>query len=518
MSSGEHSRSRPSWSKSEWAPLLRSTEGSTSTHNGSTFNIEDLERDTLNLKHSPGWEAESPLSTAERRKFDDCIRSSDWTGLEKLLTNVSGRTVRFIVRDMMLEKQRRQFLYDVSYGEWIVKFCYCLESMETAAVLNSLRLRVAEETYSSLDFSFRMQFLQDIPWELVTKLFPLLHNDELLAMNLSRRFPPESVVHKMQPLSNAIVMQDCESLSYALQRLRQAKKFSDAAPYIIIVDDNRKYSGVFHWDVLVSMTLLSSTELESTTLRTYTSTNQTVLTSKDTVSQLDTLVSHQRVFSAPVVDPITDVPLGYIDTRTLMDIFADPNETPVPAVSKDALDVSFFQSPIVLLYRKRIFWLLFLVLINVGTAYIIGSFEAQLKRYVVLASFIPLLTGMGGNTGSQAAALIIQSLASKDLRQSDYFRALKKEMLIGIMLAGTLGAAGWLLGYVRGNVEVAWIVGFSLACIVILSNFVGYTLPFVAKALEVDPAAISSPMVTTLIDMAGVTIFFLTSLVFLQDV
>jgi hypothetical protein len=117
----------------------------------------------------------------------------------------------------------------------------------------------------------------------------------------------------------------------------------------------------------------------------------------------------------------------------------------------------------------------------------IAAFEATLESVIVLAFFIPLLIGAGGNTGAQSATLVVRALATGDLRLRQWGRAVWKELAVGLVLGATMGAASGALGLLRGGVEVGIVVGLTMMSIVLVANLIGATLPFLLTRFGLDP-------------------------------
>jgi magnesium transporter len=152
------------------------------------------------------------------------------------------------------------------------------------------------------------------------------------------------------------------------------------------------------------------------------------------------------------------------------------------------------------------------------TATAMGRFEEEIARAVVLALFVPLIISSGGNSGSQAASLIIRALAVGELRIRDWWRVMRRELLAGLVLGGTLGAVGFLRITLWSLVNpaaygphwplVAVTVWLSLIGVVLWGTLAGSMLPIGLKRLGMDPAVSSAPFVATLVDVTGIVIYF----------
>jgi magnesium transporter len=167
---------------------------------------------------------------------------------------------------------------------------------------------------------------------------------------------------------------------------------------------------------------------------------------------------------------------------------------------------------------KRAGWLVILFLGEMLTASAMGHFEHEIEKVVMLALFVPLIISSGGNSGSQAATLIIRALAVKELTIRDWWNVMRREILSGMVLGVVLGALGFLRVALWQelnwhNYGVHWIllattIFFSLIGIVLWGTISGSMIPIILKAFKLDPAVASAPFVATLVDVTGLIIYF----------
>jgi magnesium transporter len=175
------------------------------------------------------------------------------------------------------------------------------------------------------------------------------------------------------------------------------------------------------------------------------------------------------------------------------------------------------QIPLARMVRKRANWLVILFLGEMLTATAMGFFEAQIERAVVLALFVPLVISSGGNSGSQAATLVIRALALGEVGLRDWWRVMRREVLSGLALGLILGAIGFVRiglwstffkAYGEHWLGLGLTVGLALVGIVLWGTLVGSMLPFVLRRFGFDPATSSAPFVATLVDVTGLIIYF----------
>ena len=163
--------------------------------------------------------------------------------------------------------------------------------------------------------------------------------------------------------------------------------------------------------------------------------------------------------------------------------------------------------------RKRIIWLMLLFAASLMTATVINRFEGVLAAVVILTSFIPLVTGTGGNAGSQTVTTVIRAIAVDEVRTSDIGRAWRREVLVGLILGLILGVVGALIGVALAalqgaSLKVGLVIGLTLPLVVIWANTVATVVPIVAERLNIDPTVISAPMITTIVDATALLIYF----------
>jgi magnesium transporter len=174
------------------------------------------------------------------------------------------------------------------------------------------------------------------------------------------------------------------------------------------------------------------------------------------------------------------------------------------------LDEPYLRASPLLLMRKRIVWLLVLFFAQAYTGSVLSYFSADLEQVIALALFIPMLTGIGGNVGSQVVTTIIRAMAVGEVRFRDTATILRKEFLTAVVLGGLLAVLtfGRALLLPDVGVNIGMTVAITVAAIVVWAGVLGAVLPLVLKQLRVDPAVVSAPFITTLVDGTGLLIYF----------
>lgn len=213
--------------------------------------------------------------------------------------------------------------------------------------------------------------------------------------------------------------------------------------------------------------------------------------------------------SMPVVDEENKM-LGIITADDVLDVVVDESTEDFEKMAGLAHgEGEYLETGVFQLARKRIFWLLFLMISATFTSVIIQGYQGALASVVILAAFIPMLMDTGGNAGSQSATLIIRGMALGEIDMKDYFRVIFKEvqvsMIVGIVLAVVNFLRIWLF---NRNILLAMTVSLSLLFTVVLAKTVGCTLPMVARKFKIDPAIMAAPIITTIVDILSLIVYF----------
>ena len=231
-------------------------------------------------------------------------------------------------------------------------------------------------------------------------------------------------------------------------------------------------------------------------------------------------IAKYNLLAVPVLEKDGSV-VGFVTVDDVVDVMIEEGTEDVlrmGAVEPGGMDEPYVATPFWMLVRKRAGWLIILFLSEMLTATAMGRFEEEIARAVVLALFVPLIISSGGNSGSQAASLIIRALAVGELRVRDWWLVMRREFLSGLTLGSILGFVGFLRITLWSLVSpqtygphwplVAVTIWISLIGVVMWGTLSGSLLPLVLKRAGLDPAVSSAPFVATLVDVTGIVIYF----------
>ncbi|MFQ5399854.1 MAG: magnesium transporter [Anaerolineae bacterium] len=226
--------------------------------------------------------------------------------------------------------------------------------------------------------------------------------------------------------------------------------------------------------------------------------------------ELAEIMSHYDYFAIPVVDEKGRL-LGVITVDDVLDIIEEEVTEDIQRLGgSEPLDQPYFAASIMQIVGKRIGWLLLLFVAATLSGSVIRMFQHELDLVVALSFFITLITGTGGNAGSQTVATIIRAITLDEVHLSNLWQAWRREVMVGLVL----GAAMGLIGFIRAALwhtgfDVALVVTLTLPVVVIWSTTVATIVPIVAHRFKIDPTVISGPMIATIVDATGLLIYFL---------
>jgi magnesium transporter len=320
---------------------------------------------------------------------------------------------------------------------------------------------------------------------------------------------PENSVGRLMTPDYIAVKQDW-TVSETLEYIRKNGANSETLNVIYVVDDKGKLID----DIKIREIILSPLDKKISDLM---DENFILLNVHDDQEKaVEVFKKYDRV-ALPVVDNY-GILIGIVTVDDVLDVAEEEATEDIQKIAGvSALEEPFPTIPIFSMVRKRAIWLTILFVAQILTAVAMGFFGDEISKAVVLSIFIPLVISSGGNSGSQAATLVIRAMAVGEIALTDWWLIMRREIISGLMLGGILGTIGFLQVAILTNVfhiiSSHWVligitVFFSLIGIVLWGTISGSMLPFILKRLGADPATSSAPLIATLCDVTGLVIYF----------
>ena len=298
------------------------------------------------------------------------------------------------------------------------------------------------------------------------------------------------------------------TVAEALAALRLEAPDAETIYHAYVIDDQRKLLGVVSLRTLI---LAAPDQIIGDIMLTK------VVASNVHEDQEDVAktVARYDLIALPIIDD-NGALVGIVTHDDAMDVASDEATDDFhKAGGVSSLVSSFKDTSIRILYRKRVFWLVFLVFGNLISGVGISHFEDVIAANLVLVFFLPLLVDSGGNAGSQSATLMVRALATGEVVMKDWFSLLGREALVALLLGVTMAAAIAVIGYFRGDAVVSLVLALSMVSVVMIGCVIGMSLPFVLSKVGFDPASASAPLITSVCDASGVAIYLFIASKFL---
>ncbi len=362
----------------------------------------------------------------------------------------------------------------------------------------------------------RTAFLEELPGQVTARLLNLLSPSERAVARSLLGYPEESIGRLMTP--DYVAIREDWTMDHVLAHVRRHGRDSETLNVLYIVDEHGKLLD----DVRIREVLLADAGKRVADLM-----DREFVTLNATDDQETAVAAFRRYdrTALPVVDS-AGVLVGIVTVDDVLDVAEEEATEDIQKLGgSEALEEPYLAIGLPTLVRKRASWLVILFLGEMLTATAMAFFENEIARAVVLALFVPLIISSGGNSGSQAATLIIRALALGEVSLADWWRIVRREVMAGLALGVILGTIGFLRIAVWSAFSqmygphwllIGLTVGATLVGVVLWGTLVGSMFPLLLKRMGADPATSSAPFVATLVDVTGLVIYFSFALLLLR--
>lgn len=357
----------------------------------------------------------------------------------------------------------------------------------------------------------------ELPGCIVRRLLEIIPAKARGALASFAAYPEASIARDMN--AGFIALRPEFTTEEALEQIRRYGAESRSLEWLHVVDNDWRPLGV----ISIRDLLLAAPgyRIDRLAIRTV-----PILRTSDNREEVAARFCDESAATLPVIDSSGSL-LGVVSPDDIREIEREEaTEDFQKFGGSEELDLSYTRTPLLSLVKKRAGWLVALFLSEMLTASAMGYFDDEIARAVVLALFVPLIISSGGNSGSQAASLIIRALALGELPPRKGWYVLRKELLSGLLLGAILGTIGFFrillwqkCGFYDYGPYWAWVatsVAVSLIFIVLWGTIAGAMIPLLLKRLGLDPATASAPFVATLADVTGLIIYFSVAAIFLS--
>lgn len=450
-------------------------------------------------------------------ELDELIQKKEWVTIKDALEDVPAVDIAELLEELNPEVAVVIFrLLKKSKAADVFSYLSSAKGVELLEIFSRQQL---SDVMNNLEPDERVALMEELPGDLTQKMLNSMDPENIAQVRRLLGYPAESVGRLMT--TNYVRIKKDWTVLKSFEHIRKFGRNAETLNVIYVVDEEEKLID----DLRLNQLILAEPETEITDIMDYTF--EALSAFDDQEEAVKMLSKYDRV-ALPVVDS-GGILVGIVTVDDVLDVAQEETTEDMQLMAgMSALDRNYSETAVTQMVTKRVGWLVLLFLGQMFTVTAMAGYEETLAAAAVLALFIPMIISSGGNSGSQAATLIIRAISTDDLKLSDWKRVLKREMLSGIFLGSILGILGtivigfWM--FIRGEpmslalVLQALTVGTSLIGVVLFGNLSGSMLPFIMSKIGLDPAVTSAPFVATLVDVTGIIIYFSVAVFLLKGV
>lgn len=379
---------------------------------------------------------------------------------------------------------------------------------ETAELLETKELTELLETLPPDD---RVDLAKSIPEQKLEEVLPFLAKKERDEIKKLAAYPEESSGSIMT--TDYIAFPETLTVQQAINRIRLEGAQKESISLVFVVEKNRVLSG---YATLESLILAKPNAL----LKEIKKPVIAAVTADSDREEASYTITKYGLIVLPVVDK-TGILIGIITHDDAMEVVEAERTEDMErfmAIAGKHKDTTYLKTSVVSEFSRRIPWLVILALFSTFSGIVLQSYESTISSLMLLTFYMPMLTDMGGNTGSQSATVVVRALALKEIEASDIFRVIWKELRVALMLAVILGGIAMLrISLTSGEVfipetltlfRIGCAISLALSAQVVSATIIGALLPLVCALFKFDPALVASPALTTIVDITGLVIYF----------
>lgn len=362
-------------------------------------------------------------------------------------------------------------------------------------LLENMAQDETRQILSALSPDDRTALFEELPANVMQRLLNLLSDTERKQALALLSYPKDSVGRLMT--NHYVAAEEEWSVAQTLQHIRTTGDDSETVMVVYVINED----GVLVDDILLRKLILTDPDTPISDLMEQ---HFVALHSLQDREEAVMVFKKYDLYALPVVDS-AGVLLGIVTNDDILDVSEEEaTEDFHKASAVRPLSAGYLKTPLSMLYRSRIPWLITLVFVNIFSGAGIAHFEELIATYMALIFFMPLLIDSGGNAGSQSATLVIRSMALGELSLKDFTRTFWRETVVSSALGISMAITVFALAWWRGGTRIAVVVSLAMVSVVTMSSLMGMLLPFVLRKIRVDPAVASGPLVTSLADIFGI--------------
>ena len=438
----------------------------------------------------------------------ELISNGEISALRELLTEINVVDTAQLIEE--LESKDRLLVFRVLPKDISAEVFAYLEPEIQAELVRTINDAELERLLDEMFLDDTVDFLEEVPANVVTRV--LAHSDPETRRLINRflKYPDDCAGSLMT--IEMVQLHTSFTAAQAIEHIRKTGVDKETVYTCYCTDRERHLLGSIP---LLSLLLCDENELVGDIME-----DDAQLISVNTLDdreEVADIVKKYDLLSVPVVDNENRL-VGIITVDDIVDVIEEETTEDFEKMASLApSDNEYLKTGVLKLAKNRIPWLLILMISGTFTGKIVEGYETLLSGFVALTASMPMLMGTSGNAGQQISTLMIRGLAVGEIELRDYFRVVFKELRVAAICGLVLGIAniGRMYLFCDGTLDVYLVVSLAMFFAVIVAKLIGCSLPIFAKLIRLDPALMAGPLISTLLDMITLSIYFALAKVFL---
>ncbi|MFK2826286.1 magnesium transporter [Bacillus sp. B190/17] len=424
--------------------------------------------------------------------------------LHKLLEELHPYDMAFIYTNLP-EKHQTRFLLQLSIPV-LTDMIQELDNEDQLTVLKKVGKERSRKVLDDMDNDDLASMLDDMSPEKIKSFLAGMNKKESTIIESMMAYPPETAGRLMT--NRFVWIRDTYTVREAVDKLKSFAEFAETINYLYVIDGQKKLVGVVSYRDM----LLADVNEKVSDVMYGRVISVSVYTDQEDVARL---IQRYDFLAIPVVDE-SDVLVGIVTFDDIIDVVIQEANEDIEKLSASGKSIDFDTKASVAAFR-RLPWLILLLFIGLVSGSIISGFEDTLKHVVALTFFMPMISGMTGNTGTQSLAVVVRGLASRDIDMKTVLNLIVREFGVGILIGIVCAIFIFLIAFFwQGDAILGVVVSSSLLLTLIIGTMAGTIIPLILYKLNVDPAVASGPLITTINDILSLIIYFSIASWFLQ--
>lgn len=432
------------------------------------------------------------------KTIETLLKNKKYSSLRDVLSSMNEADIAELFSDV--KEESLPLLFRLLPKDLAADTFALMDSDEQELLIRGFSDNEIKEVFDELYVDDAVDIVEEMPANVVKRILQNTDSQTRSMINEILKYPEDSAGSLMT--TDYISLRPKMTVQDAIKRIRRKIHEAETIYTCYVTDDNRKLLGYLS----VRMLLLAQPDDKICDIMDETVICVHTLDDKENVAKD---MNKYDFVAMPVVDDEGRL-VGIVTFDDAIDVMQEEATEDIERMAAiSPTEDSYFKTSDIKHAKNRIFWLLVLMLSAAITGGILTKYEDATAAIPALAAFIPMLMSTGGNCGSQSSTLIISGMSTDEIKLKDYlkvaFMEFRVSLILSIVLAVLNGIRIWIT---EGDFLIALVVSLSIICIIIISQFIGCSLPMLAKKIKLDPAVMAAPLITTIVDAAAILIYF----------